>query len=260
MASATVCDPEPRAPLCDAEASWNLPTRVLGIDGPPAALAKAHSQAWLIAKKILRALAIVLLVRTFIGEASVVPTASMENTVLVGDHLFWDKALYGPEIPFLHWRLPSLRKVRREELVAFRFPRDPEQIYLKRVVGVGGDVVALHNGALEVNGRPVEESYAVHEGPYRSDPRFEQMAPRKVPAGELFVLGDNRENSSDSRDWGFVPESNVIGEPLVVVWSYNAPSADWLEQRAPQQIEFMGSILAHFWTRTRWSRIGLRPE
>lgn len=210
--------------------------------------------------KMLRAAVIVLLVRTFIGEASVVPTGSMENTILIGDHLFWDKALYGPEIPFTHWRLPAIRHAHRGDLIAFRFPLDPSQIYLKRVVATGGDVVALRNGVLLVNGNAVPESYAVHQGPYDHDPRFEQMPPRTVPKGALFVMGDNRENSSDSRDWGFVPEHNVIGEPVMVVWSYNAPSSEWLDEREPQQMEFFGSILVHFLTRTRWSRIGMVPS
>ena len=229
----------------------------------PAALAtepQASSTARKIAKKFLRALILVILIRSFIGEASLVPTGSMENTILVGDHLFWDKALYGPEVPLLHWRLPALKHVHRGDVIAFRFPLDQEQIYLKRAVAVGGDKVEIRNGTLLVNGVAVRERYAVHQGPFRNDPRFEQMQPRTVPAGQLFVLGDNRENSSDSRDWGYVPERNVIGEPLFVVWSYNAPSSAWLDERTSDQLAFYGSIFTHFLTRTRWSRIGLRPS
>ena len=227
---------------------------------PARARSRRQERARAIAVKVFRALVIVLLVRTFIGEASVVPTGSMENTILIGDHLFWDKALYGPEIPFTHWRLPALRHAHRGDLIAFRFPLDPRQIFLKRVVATGGDIVALRDGVLLVNGNQVPESYAVHQGPYSRDPRFEQMPPRAVPKGQLFVLGDNRENSSDSRDWGFVPEHNVIGEPVMVVWSYNASSAQWLDEREPQQVKFFASILVHFLTRTRWSRIGMVPN
>src|SRR5690348_13065526 len=93
--------------------------------GIPAALAaepQSSSAARAIAKKFLRALIVVILIRSFVGEASLVPTGSMENTILVGDHLFWDKALYGPEVPLLHWRLPVLKKVHRGDVIAFRFP------------------------------------------------------------------------------------------------------------------------------------------
>src|SRR5690242_13338484 len=170
-----------------------LPTLGRLAIAPARTRSRRQERARAIALKIFRALVIVLLVRTFIGEASVVPTGSMENTILIGDHLFWDKALYGPEIPFTHWRLPALRHAHRGDLIAFRFPLDPRQIFLKRVVATGGDVVALRDGVLLVNGSQVPESYAVHQGPYDRDARFEQMPPRSVPKGELFVLGDNRE-------------------------------------------------------------------
>lgn len=253
MGSPAVTDLEAQALLPE------FPTWASVCAARSAAAAARQRKLRAMAIKLFRAAVIVLLVRTFIGEASVVPTGSMENTILVGDHLFWDKALYGPEIPFTPWRLPALRHARRGELVAFRFPLDPKQIYLKRVVGVGGDTVALRDGVLLVNGKKVKERYAVHRGPGR-DPRFENMPARAVPRGELFVMGDNRDNSSDSRDWGFVPEANVIGEPVMVVWSYNAPSSEWLDEREPQQMEFVGSILVHFLTRTRWSRIGMMPS
>ena len=203
----------------------------------------------------LRALLIVLFVRLFFGEASVVPTGSMERTIMVGDHLFWVKAPYGPEIPFTHWRLPRLKSVRRGDIVAFHYPRDPRQIFLKRVVAIGGDQVEMRRGTLFVNGREVTEGYALRGGWQRS--RAEQMSTRVVPPGQLFVMGDNRDNSSDSREWGTVPEANVIGEPLFVIWSYDAPPAAWLDPDLRHQLRFSGSMLAHLFSRTRWSRTGL---
>jgi signal peptidase I len=205
-------------------------------------------------KMVLRALLIALLVRTFVGETSVVPTPSMEGTILVGDHLFWSKALYGPEIPLTHWRLPRLRKVRRGDIVAFRFPKDREQTYLKRVAAVGGDLVEIRAGHLFVNGAPVRENYAIHHGGFFVH-TWEQMPARLVPEGQIFVLGDNRDNSSDSRDWGPVPEENVIGAPWFVFWSYDAPTAAWLDQN--HRLRFYSSMVAHFFSRTRWSRTGL---
>jgi signal peptidase I len=205
------------------------------------------------------ALWIVLLlfvVRTFIGEASVVPTASMEGTILVGDHLFWNKALYGPEIPFTHWRLPRLKTVRRGDIVAFHYPLDPEQIFLKRVAAVGGDLIEIRNDVVYVNRIPVQERYAVHHHMLRFRFFPSEMAARRVPAGALFMLGDNRDFSSDSRDWGVVPVDHVIGSPLIIFWSYDAPSAEWLDDQPGHRWRFFASVCAHLLTRTRWGRTG----
>jgi signal peptidase I len=206
-------------------------------------------------KILLRALIIALIFRTFVGEPSVVPTPSMEGTILVGDHLFWSKLLYGPEIPLVHWRLPRLRKVHRGDIVAFRFPKDREQTYLKRVAAVGGDLVEIRSGNLFVNGVPVHEDYAFHHGSRWWTHSWEQMPARLVPPGHIFVLGDNRDNSSDSRDWGPVPEENVLGTPWFVFWSYDAPSAAWLDPN--HRVQFYSSMVTHFFTRTRWSRVGI---
>lgn len=202
---------------------------------------------------IVMALA-VLSIRIFIGEASVVPTGSMERTILVGDHLFVNKMLYGPEIPLLGWRLPVLKTVHRGDIIVFRYPRDPEETFLKRVAAVGGDHVEIHDGIVYVNSRPRKEPYAVYRGP-RNSPE-EQMAQIVVPQGHLFVMGDNRDNSSDSRDWGFVPVENVIGEPLLVYWSYDAPSSRWLDENPLHRVAFYASIAGNFFSHTRWSRVG----
>ena len=205
-------------------------------------------------RRLLAAFLIIFFLKTFVGEASVVPTASMEGTILVGDHLIMSKLLYGPEIPLLHWRLPMLKTIHRGEIVVFRYPKDPSQTYLKRVAGVGGDLVEIRSGTLFVNGESVREPYVVHHNPAHS--RHEHVGPLVVPSGELFVMGDNRDNSSDSREWGFVPVSNVIGEPLLVYWSYDAPSSRWLDENFSHQMAFYGSIAENFFSRTRWRRTG----
>jgi signal peptidase I len=198
---------------------------------------------------------VVLGVRVFIGEASLVPTGSMEGTILVGDHLFMGKFLYGPEIPLLHWRLPALRTIHRGDIVVFRYPRNPAETFLKRVAAVGGDTVEMQDGVVFINSRAITEPYAVHHASAHSP--YEQMAPIVVPRGKLFVLGDNRDNSSDSRDWGFVPVENVIGEPLFVYWSYDAPSSRWLDENLEHRIAFYASIAGNFFSHTRWSRTGI---
>jgi signal peptidase I len=206
-------------------------------------------------RRLLLIFIIVFLLRIFVAEASLVPTASMEGTILVGDHLFMSKLLYGPEIPFSHWRLPMLKTIHRGEIVVFHFPKNPAEIYLKRVAAVGGDRVEIRDGILYVNSQPVNEPYAIHRLSMHST--HEQMDALQVPPGQLFVMGDNRDNSSDSRDWGFVPVRNVIGEPLLVYWSYDAPSSRWLDENFSHKLEFYGSIAENFFSRTRWKRTGL---
>jgi signal peptidase I len=206
---------------------------------------------WRFVRPLLIVLGIAFAVRTFVGEASMVPTASMESTILVGDHIFLNKSLYGPEIPFTDHRLPRLKTVRRGDVVAFRLDARPDVTYLKRVVAIGGDRVEMRAGRLLVNGAEVREPYAEHRLHLR-----ENMAPRVVSAGHLFVMGDNRDDSRDSRDWGAIPEANVIGEPLFIYWSYDAPSNAWLEPDSTRRFEFYRSIAANFFTRTRWWRTG----
>lgn len=198
---------------------------------------------------------IVLGMRIFVGEASVVPTASMEGTILVGDHLFMDKLLYGPEIPLVHWRLPVLKTIHRGDIIVFRYPKDMSETFLKRVTALGGDRLEIKNGVLYVNSQPVQEPYAVHHAPVHNPE--ESWGPTVVPEGKLFVMGDNRDNSSDSRDWGFVPMGNVIGEPLFVYWSYDAPTARWLDENPGHRISFYASIAENFFSNTRWNRTGM---
>lgn len=206
-------------------------------------------------RRLIVLIAIVLGVRIFVGEASVVPTASMEGTILVGDHLFMDKFLYGPEIPLVNWRLPMLKTIHRGDIVVFRYPKNPEETFLKRVAATGGDRLEIRDSILYINSVPVREPYAVHHAPVHSPQ--ESWGPTVVPAGELFVMGDNRDNSSDSRDWGFVPVQNVIGEPLFVYWSYDAPTSRWLDENPAHRISFYASIAENFFSHTRWNRTGM---
>src|SRR5260370_29079181 len=215
-------------------AGWFRPVQLQGGQKPAQSKAK-RGHLFRAGKWALWIFLFLFMVRTFIGEASVVPAASMEGTILVGDHLFWNKALYGPEIPFTHWRLPRLKTVPRGEIVAFHYPLDPAQIFLKRAVAIGGDLVEIHNDVVYVNGAAVRGSYALHHHTLRFRFAPSEMAARRVPAGTLFMLGDNRDFSSDSRDWGVVPAANVTCFPLMVFWSYDAPSSEWLaEQPGPR--------------------------
>ena len=206
-------------------------------------------------KILLWTLLSLTLVFSFVLELGMVPTASMEGTVLVGDHLLWLKFPYGPTLPFTHYRLPQLRTPKPGEIVAFRSPIDPSEIYLKRVIAVAGDLVEIHGGILYINGARMPEEYA-RVRPTRRWSWQENISPRRIPAGYLFVMGDNRDNSEDSRYFGPIPTANVVGEPIVIFWSYDAPTSDWLDPSLLHQVRLYASAFTHL-TQTRWRRTGL---
>ena len=240
---------------------------------------------WETLRSLILVLACVLGVRTFVAEATVIPTGSMESTILIGDHVFLNKLLYGPHLPYTSLRLPPLREIRRLDIVAFRYPRNPSVMFVKRAIGVGGDVVKIDGKKVYVNGKPLFEPYAQYQYsnilPLRDDfpptpslletlpaawgldpawtremPGFIKDDGLHVPPGYLFVLGDNRDNSLDSRFWGFVPLENVVGEPMFVYWSYDAPTKDWTAESLEARLKFDGSIIKNFLKRTRWTRTG----
>ncbi|MGH9325279.1 MAG: signal peptidase I [Terriglobia bacterium] len=252
---------------------------------PPEPRQKSGTGLWETVRTLLIILIGVFCIRTFIGEATVIPTGSMENTILIGDHVFLNKLPYGPTLPYTSWRLPRLKAIHRGDIIAFRYPLNPSVMYVKRVIGVGGDVIRIVNKQVYLNGRRLHEPYVVHEYPgifplrdnfppplseistlpetwgvapswARGMPRYIRPDGLHVPKGYLFVMGDNRDNSSDSRFWGFVPLKNVVGEPLFVYWSYKAPTRDWLNDTLEGRLRFDGSILVNFVQKTRWDRIG----
>ena len=251
----------------------------------PPAKPERQETVWDTLRSLLIVLAGVLCIRTFVAEATVIPTGSMESTILVGDHVFLNKLLYGPRVPYTSLRMPPLREIHRQDIVAFRYPRNPSVMFVKRVIGVGGDVVRLQDKKVYLNGRLLFEPYTQFQYttvlPLRDDfpptpslletlpaawgldpawaremPGFIRNDGLHVPQGYLFVMGDNRDNSLDSRFWGFVPLDNVVGEPLFVYWSYDAPTKDWTAESLQARLKFDASIVWNFLTHTRWSRTG----
>ena len=210
------------------------------------------SKFWADVRWFTSLLVLVLFIRTFVGEATVVPSGSMERTILVGDHVFLNKLVYGPPVPFTRVRLPGLRDVWRLDIVAFRFPPDPSQMFVKRVIGLPGEVVQVRSGVVFINGRKLEEPYLVRENHRQRD----NFGPVAVPLDHYFMLGDNRDNSADSRVWGFVPHENIVGKPSLVYWSYEAPTESWISPDWRVRAEFYASLLVHFYSRTRWDRTG----
>jgi signal peptidase I len=220
---------------------------------------------WENVKSLAMVLVAVLLIRAVVVEATVVPTGSMQNTILIGDHLFLDKILYGPQIPFTGIRLPAVKHYQRGDVVAFRFPLDPSTVFVKRLIGMPGDTIQVKQKQLFINGKLIEEPCVVHRDPQiypdedwiPRDPRIrDNFGPVTVPPDHYFAMGDNRDESYDGRYWGFVPFENMVGEPMFVYWSYDAPTTVWTATAISDRIQGDVDIFAHFFTRTRWSRMG----
>jgi signal peptidase I len=194
-------------------------------------------------KAISTAILLFLVIRTFLVEAFKIPTGSMENTLLVGDFLLVNKAVYGAEVPGLHARLPSFSEPQRGEVVVFLPPHDPAKNYVKRIVGLPGDTLEMRDKVLYINGAPQDEPYIrfVDHFSDPTDPRMhwqrdhlvrsprdnrlyepsrDTWGPLVVPMNRFFALGDNRDNSEDSRYWGFLEAESIRGRPMFVYYSF----------------------------------------
>jgi len=227
--------------------------------GPSGAAPRGWRERW---DPVLAAIVFALFARTFLFQGFEVPSPSMEKNVLTGDRLLVNKFVFAPEVaPLLAAVLPG-RAVRRGDVVVFRFPGDPRRDFIKRVVGLPGETVAIRDKRVFVDGRLLDEPYAFHadDTVWPDDPsiapehrRRDQLPPQRVPGGAYFVLGDNRDDSSDSRSWGFVPAGHVEGRALFVYWSFlprasGAPSGPAALARLPIDVI----------RRTRWDRL-FRP-
>jgi signal peptidase I len=210
------------------------------------------------ADPVLAAIVFALFARTFLFQAFEVPSPSMEKNVLTGDRLLVNKFLLAPHSSPLDPLLPS-RGVRRGDIVVFRFPEDPRRDFLKRVVGLPGETVAIRDKRVFVDGRLLDEPYAFHSDDrvWPDDPsvpddrrRRDQLGPTGVPEGTYFVMGDNRDDSSDSRYWGAVPAGHIEGRALFVYWSLLPRGSD-----APAGARAMARLPVEFVRRTRWDRL-----
>jgi signal peptidase I len=183
-------------------------------------------------------------------QARVIPSGSMENTLLVGDHLLMSRIGYDASLPFTQYHMRLWREPHRQQMIIFRSPNEPGLDLIKRLIAMPGDTVEIRSGVVFVNGAQLAE-------PYRNgDPNpADNYDPTTIPPGNYFVLGDNRENSYDSRYWGFVPEANILGTPLVIYMSVDAPDEAWEPGRVRQRISAYAGVLLHPWRGVRWQRL-----
>ncbi len=195
-----------------------------------------------------------LFASTTLVQAYVIPTGSMEGNLRVGDHMLVDRAAYAKPGALGRYVMPY-EDVKHGDIVAFLYPVDTHQTFVKRVIGLPGDRIRMVDKQVIRNGNALIEPYTQHIDP-GIDPSRDNFPELTVPPDKLFVLGDNRDNSLDSRYWGFVPREYVVGKPLFVYWSYDAPTAD-LEH---WNVAHLFDVAEHFFTRTRWDRMFLVPR
>jgi signal peptidase I len=215
---------------------------------------------------------LLLFLTTTLVQAFVIPTPSMEDTLLIGDHLLVDKLAYAPAGPVSKYVLPY-RPVKRGDIIVFRFPVDIKQTFVKRCMGVPGDRIRILNKQVYLNGVKLDEPYKVHKDDYFDSYRDNfpgepnvsvengaiDMLTHHVVNGEVvvppnyyFAMGDNRDRSLDSRYWGFVPRENIIGKPLIVYWSYDAPTDQLTDPGI--SLTHIFDLVKNFFPKTRWKR------
>ena len=173
---------------------------------------------------IFIALVVALFIRTFVVQAFKIPSGSMENTLAIGDHLLVNKFIYGTKVPFTDKRIMEVRDPERGDIIVFRYPRDPGKDFIKRVIGTPGDRVEIRDKKVFINGIPYvtgHELYKDKEGLGEGQVPRDNFGPVTVPARSYFVMGDNRDESYDSRYWGFVPRDNILGEAFIKYWSWD---------------------------------------
>ncbi|MBI4443339.1 MAG: signal peptidase I [Acidobacteria bacterium] len=210
---------------------------------------------------------------TFLVQAFKIPSSSMEDTLLIGDHLMVDKVSFAPP-EFWEFLLPYT-KVERDQIVVFRYPMDPGTYFVKRVIGLPGDRIQLRNKLVYRNGIVIQEPHAVHKSSRIEEFRDNFPSPALlgypewmdrlqeyledgelvVPPGQYFVMGDNRDYSSDSRYWGFVPRENIVGNPLLIYWSFETSNEAYRQTGAADYVAKLFDVAIHFPQKTRWKRM-----
>jgi signal peptidase I len=215
---------------------------------------------------------LLLFLTTTLVQAYVIPTGSMEDTLLIGDHLLVDKLAFAPYGPVSKYLLPYT-DLKRGDIIVFRYPVEINQTFVKRCIGVPGDRIRLINKQVYLNGVRLDEPYTYHKSEYIDsyrdnfpgepnvsvDRRATDMLLNHVVNGEVvvppnsyFAMGDNRDSSLDSRYWGFVPRENVIGKPLVIYWSFDAPTDEL--NTSSISLDHIRDLAENFFTKTRWRR------
>jgi len=215
-------------------------------------------------ESIVIAVILALFIRTFVVQAFKIPTGSMEENLLIGDHLLVNKFIFAPTASPIERAVLPVGTIKRGDVIVFKYPEEPERDFIKRVIGLPGETVELKDKKVYINGKGLDEPYVHFLQPPGQNSEFhevtsfdvrERYGPVTVPSDHFFVMGDNRDNSQDSRYWGFLPRDYVKGKALVIYWSYESEREDYAEDGAGATLKGLISVFAHFFTRTRWDRM-----
>jgi signal peptidase I len=214
-------------------------------------------------ESIVVAVILALFIRTFVVQAFKIPTGSMEENLLIGDHLLVNKFVFGPTVSAAERTALPTAEIARGDVIVFKYPVEPERDFIKRVIGLPGETIEVRERKVLVNGTAIDEPYAhfllpASSADYHEVTSFdvrERYGPVTVPPNQYFVMGDNRDNSQDSRYWGFLPRELIKGKALMIYWSYESERDDYEETGAGATLRNVASVFSHFFTRTRWSRM-----
>jgi signal peptidase I len=215
-------------------------------------------------ESIVIAVILALFIRTFVVQAFKIPTGSMEENLLIGDHLLVNKFVFGPTESGAERTLLPVGTIKRRDIIVFKYPEDPERDFIKRVIGLPGETVEVREKKVYINGTALDEPYVHFLAPPSAPSELhevtsfdvrERFGPVTVPADQYFMMGDNRDNSADSRYWGFLRRDYIKGKALVIYWSYQAEREDYQDESAGATVKGLVSVFAHFFTRTRWDRM-----
>jgi signal peptidase I len=213
-------------------------------------------------ESIAIAVILALFIRTFVVQAFKIPTGSMENNLLIGDHLLVNKFVYGSTATPVERAILPMRAIGRGDVVVFKFPQEPDRDFIKRVIGLPGETLEVRNKKVYINGTPLDEPYVHFLVPPSAEGQEvaatdvrESYGPVTVPADQYFVMGDNRDNSQDSRWWGYLPRDLVKGKALMVYWSFESDRADYQDEGLGSTVRGIADVVTGFFTRTRWERL-----
>ena len=209
-------------------------------------------------ESIIIAVILALFVRTWAVQAFKIPTGSMEQNLLIGDHLLVNKFVFGPTATELERAVLPIGRVERGDILVFKYPEEPERDFIKRVIGLPGEILEVRDKQVHINGAPLDEPYLQQPRSQRPGAlvldRRDNFGPVSIPPDHYFMMGDNRDNSEDSRFWGTLPHANVKGRAMVIYWSYSGSQAVVPQPGPVGAVRLVGSIVLNFFTETRWSR------
>jgi signal peptidase I len=212
-------------------------------------------------ESIVIAVILALFVRTWVVQAFKIPTGSMENNLLIGDHLLVNKFLFAPTLSGVERALLPIRDIRRGDVVVFKYPDEPDRDFIKRVIGLPGETIEMKAKKIYINDQPLDEPYVHFLEPVGDAQEVisydlrENYLKTVIPQGFYFVMGDNRDNSQDSRYWGFLPRSYIKGRALMIYWSYESGREDYVDEGVGASAKRIVGVITHFFTKTRWERI-----